>query len=377
MINALPTPPSPSDNPADFNTKAFNLLGALPTFVSQANAQALAINDTTRGGRNRLINGCFRVAQRGSAFTSVAPVAGANNDDTYVLDRWFVLADGNDIIDVTQSSDAPTGGYRSMALDVETVAKKFGIAQIVEGANCAGLIGSQVTLSFKVKASSVAKLDNLKAAIIAWSGTEDVVTSDVVSAWNAEGVNPTLIANATYENTPANLGVSTSWTTKSVSATVDTAGAKNLVVLIWSDVTDTTLGDFLYIADVQLEVGSNATEFERRDVGVELGLCQRYYQACGAVGWTGRAGTTSQFDIAGNLPVVMRSAPTGALLLTAFQLRVNGVNTAVSGASIVSANSRSSGAFLVLTVSGTPLTAGGMIQTNETGGEILAFVAEL
>lgn len=36
-ITALPTPPSPSDSPAAFNTKAFDLLGALPTFVTEAN----------------------------------------------------------------------------------------------------------------------------------------------------------------------------------------------------------------------------------------------------------------------------------------------------------------------------------------------------
>lgn len=39
-INPLPTPPSPADSPADFNTKAFALLGALPAFVTEANAQA-------------------------------------------------------------------------------------------------------------------------------------------------------------------------------------------------------------------------------------------------------------------------------------------------------------------------------------------------
>lgn len=36
-ITALPTPPSPSDSPATFNSKAFDLLGALPTFVTEAN----------------------------------------------------------------------------------------------------------------------------------------------------------------------------------------------------------------------------------------------------------------------------------------------------------------------------------------------------
>ncbi len=43
-ISALPTPPTPADTPADFNTKAFNLIGALQAFVTQANAVAGEVN---------------------------------------------------------------------------------------------------------------------------------------------------------------------------------------------------------------------------------------------------------------------------------------------------------------------------------------------
>ena len=130
--------------------------------------------------------------------------------------------------------------------------------------------------------SATTKLDNIKCAIVAWSGTADTVTSDIISAWGAEGTNPTLIANATYENTPANLNVTTSFATYSVTAAVDTASTSNLILFIWSDVTDTTLGDFLYITNVQLEVGSTATPFERRLYNQELANCQRYFEKSGA-----------------------------------------------------------------------------------------------
>jgi hypothetical protein len=226
------------------------------------------------GTRNRIINGDFSVAQRGTSFVSAA-----NNDDAYTLDRWYILSDGNDAIDVTQeASTVPTNQKYAIALDVETVNKKFGIAQIIENVNCVGLTGGNVTLSFKAKVSSTAKLDNVKAAIVAWSGTADTVTSDIISAWGTEGTNPTLIANATYENTPANLNVTTSYATYSLSANIDTASTSNIIVFIWSDVTDTTAGDFLYITDVQLEPGTVATPFERRSYGQELALCQRYYE---------------------------------------------------------------------------------------------------
>ena len=226
--------------------------------------------------KNRLINGSFNVAQRGTSF-----VSGANNDDTYNLDRWYVLSDGNDAVDITQTTTVPTGAKYSIGLDVETVNKKFGIAQIIENANCYDAIGGNVTLSFQAKVSATTKLDNVKCAVVAWSGTADTVTSDIISAWGAEGTNPTLIANATYENTPANLNVTTSWATYSVTANVDTASTANIIVFIWSDVTDTTLGDFLYITNAQLEIGTSATPFERRLYNQELANCQRYYQQFG------------------------------------------------------------------------------------------------
>jgi len=230
-------------------------------------------------GRNHIINGNMQVAQRNTSFTS-----GSNNDDAYTLDRFYILSDGNDIIDVTQSTEVPSTALNSIALDVETINKKFGIAQIIENKNCSGLIGNTVTLSFEAKVSATTKLDNVKAAIVAWDGTADSVTSDIISAWGAEDTNPTLITNATYENTPANLNVTTSWAKYSVSGAVDTSGAKNIIVFIWSDVTDTTAGDFLYITNVQLELGSTASDFEHKSFGEELVLCQRYFQKSYAQG---------------------------------------------------------------------------------------------
>lgn len=235
-----------------------------------------ALQASVFANANALMNGDFQVAQRGTSFVSTGIFV--NNDDAYVLDRWYILSDGNDAIDVTQNTaEAPFSGGYCIALDVETVNKKFGIAQIIEKQNCNGLLGQTVTLSFKAKVSSTTKLDNVKCAIVAWSGTADVVTSDIVSAWGVEGTNPTLIANATYENTPANLNVTTSWRTFTVTANVDTASANNIIVFIWSDVTDTTLGDFLYVTDVKLEAGSIATPYQREPFSTAILRCQRYF----------------------------------------------------------------------------------------------------
>lgn len=271
-----------------------------------ATTQTLATQNSL-GVRNHIINGDFSIAQRGTSFTS-----SANNDDAYTLDRWYILSDGNDAIDVTQeTSVVPTNELYAIALDVETANKKFGIAQIIEQKNCVGLIGNTVTLSFKAKVSSTTKLDNVKCAIVSWSGTADTVTSDIVSAWGAEGTDPTLIANATYENTPANLNVTTSYATYSVSAAIDTASTKNVIVFIWSDVTDTTAGDFLYVTDVQLEVGDTATPFEHRPYDMELQRCQRYYQIM-SKGAMGGSYSATQWIGGGNFNTQMRVTPSAS-----------------------------------------------------------------
>jgi hypothetical protein len=126
--------------------------------------------------RNKLINGDFSVAQRGTSITSAT--------DTTTLDRWQLFSDGNDVVDVTQeTTTVPTNQLYAIALDVETANKKFGIAQKIEQKNCVDLIGQEVTLSFKAKVSATTNLDNVKCAIIAWDGTADSLTDDMISAW--------------------------------------------------------------------------------------------------------------------------------------------------------------------------------------------------
>lgn len=302
------------------------------------------------GFKNRIINGGMDIAQRGTSFTS-----GANNNDSYVLDRFYILSDGNDAIDVTQTTTVPTGAKYSIGLDVETTNKKFGIAQIIENANCFDAIGGAVTLSFQAKVSATTKLDNVKCAIVAWSGTADSVTSDIISAWGAEGTNPTLIANATYENTPANLNVTTSFATYSVTANVDTASTSNIIVFIWSDVTDTTAGDFLYITNIQLEKGSTATSFDYRPYGTELALCQRYFcktftittapvantQNSGALMGKGNCASDIEPFCTWQTPVEMRTTPT--VTLYAISNSVSANNQWTNGAATATANARAGG----------------------------------
>jgi hypothetical protein len=317
---------------------AFSVAG--DATVNSVNSGPLA------GMRNRIINGNFALGQRATTFAS-----GANNDDAYTLDRWYILSDGNDAIDVTrETSVVPANQKYAIALDVETANKKFGIAQIIESDNCVGLTGGTVTLSFKAKVSATTKLDNVKAAVVAWSGTADTVTSDIISAWGAEGTNPTLIANATYENTPANLSVTTSYATYSLTANIDTASTTNIIVFIWSDVTDTTAGHFLYVTDVQLEPGSVATPFEQRPLGTELALCQRYarWAPLTLFGYTAAGGTVTNQIM---LSPEMRVAPTAGANVQDPDLPTAG-STNVTSAGINNITRGWCTAFIIVTATG-------------------------
>ena len=355
--------------------------------LTAANMNDLSGTVNTLSGaisKNYLINGGFAVAQRGTSFTSTGS---ANNDDAYTLDRWYILSDGNDVIDVTQNTTTvPTNGEFAIALDVETVNKKFGIATIIENKDVIGLVGNTVTFSFKAKVSATTKLDNVKAAIVAWSGTADTVTSDIISAWGAEGTNPTLIANATYENTPANLNLTTSYATYSITAPVDTASTQNLILFIWSDVTDTTAGDFLYIAESKLELGSTATAFEYAGGTFqgELAACQRYYYRAGdgteayaivsSTGWTVNSTTAAAFI---NLPVRFRAVPT-AVEFSNIAIQDTGLSLIAVTSASFDTNSFS-GNIVNVNLFATGITGGRFaraLANNSTSG-YLALTAEL
>lgn len=276
---------------------------------------------------NLLINGEFQVGQRGTSFTAATSVT--NSDDTYLLDRWILISDGNDRVDVTQETTTiPAGGSYAVKLDVETVSatsEKFGLVQIVENRVARKAIGGTVSLSFKARTTSSA-VENLGAAVLAWDSTSDAVTSDVVSAWGAEGAEPTWATNWTREGSDPSSdlkALTNSYQTFKVEGvSVDTASAANIAVVIWADDTDLTAGDLVYITDVQLEVSDVATSFIRRPLEHEILRCQRYYvktfpqvtvpaQNAGVTGalYTMAQNSSGDYEFRWRLPTEMFASP--------------------------------------------------------------------
>lgn len=262
--------------------------GEMSGNITFAGAQTVDGRDVSADGAtldaiprtNGLINGDFRISQRGTSFT--AATSPANSDDNYLLDRWILLSDGNDIVDVSQETSViPSGSYTACKSLVATGNKKFGFLQILEGKDAARFVGKNVSLSFKARTTTGAVIENIRAHVLSWDSTEDSVTSDVVSAWGTEGVNPTFAANWNAENIAADLAVSLdSYTEHKIeNIAVDTSGAKNIAIFIHCDDTDAALNDVLYISDVNLVVSETASNFQARPLAEELSLCRRYFLA--------------------------------------------------------------------------------------------------
>lgn len=227
-------------------------------------------------GQNFLINGSFRIGQRATTFN--ATTSPLNSDDEYLLDRWILLSDGNDIVDVSQSTTViPDGAKASIKLEVETANKQFGILQVIENKDAMAFAGEKASLSFQARmAAADDNTHSLKAIVLAWDGAADTVTSDVVNAWLA---TPTYVANWTGENVPASNTLTTAWQAFTIdNISIDTASMANLAVFIFCDQTDGVVDDAIYITGVKLEVGESATDFVARHFEAELALCQRYYE---------------------------------------------------------------------------------------------------
>lgn len=316
--------------------------------------------------RQAIMNGDFQVSQRATTF-----VSGANNDDVYTLDRWNLISDGNDVFDVSQeATEVPDGAAYSIKLDVET-AKRGGIVQFLENKDAKKFKGKSVSVSFSVKSANIAAL---RCAVLSWGSTADAVTSDVVGTWAA---TPTWAANWTAENTPADLTVTSDWTTVKVeNIAIDSATVNNLALVIWTP-NEETIGDIVYITNVQMNEGAVALPFQPKSFEEELRACQRYYErhvsgdAYTNFG-TGLAFSTSATNITVNY-VAKRTTPTCAVSNVAL---IGAGGTTV--ASIGFRGGISTGG-IEASVSGAPLTVNTpyVLRGNNNTAAYVEYVAEL
>lgn len=255
-------------------------------------------NVTTSGGKsplfeNMLINGNMDIWQRlDNAGTFTAATRVANNDDTYMMDRWVLISDGNDVVDITRSTDKPDKSTYSAKFDVQTSAQ-FGIVQIIENKDAAKIDNGTVSLSFAAKTDTT-EITTVRAAVLTWSSTADSVTSDVVATW---GATPTWATNWTAENTPGDITIDSTWTTYSVeNIAIDSGTVNNVAVVIWTPNAE-SIGDTLYLSQVMLNEGASAATYYPNSWDAEYKKCLRYYEQS----WTyGAAQVNSQMTHVSN-----------------------------------------------------------------------------
>ena len=391
-----PTLTAPEFEASVIKPRVNNITGVADTIIVE--------NALISGTDNKIINGNFAVNQRSALFTTSytdsTPIT--NSDDTYLFDRWKLLSDGDDIVDVVSigrtmgsrdfgANSAPSylpseTGF-AMAMDVETANKKFGQAQFIESMNCNDLRGQTCTLSWKARAEVGQTSTSIKAAVIGWFGTSDTITSDIISAWNSEGTDPTLVANAEYLNVPSNILLNSTMKTYSLKVNVP-VGIKNVIVFIWNDMSDgdvgTTVGDFIFLSDVQLERGDfENPRFQNETYDATLTKCQRYYFQSGR--------SAEQFTIVGS--GLINSATVAWFQIPYLQSPLRAAGTITSNGTVtvfdghvqrtvsdidgVVYSSPDSLWFRVTHATGTGQGRGAQLHTNNTSADWVAVDAEL
>ena len=239
------------------------------------------------GRRNLIINGAMQVAQRGTSAVTIN-----SGSATYRLDRFYASgASSAGVYTVEQSTDAPANFKNSLKVTVTTADSSIGstanyrVQQSLEGQNISHLnYGSSdaqtITLSFYVKSSLTGTFGGRLSNSALDRSYPYTYTISSANTWERKTVTIAGDTSGTWLDTNG-IGIALVWSIGAGSSRLGTAGAwagtrydgasgqTNIIA---------TNSSTWFITGVQLEVGSNASDFEHRSFGEELGLCQRYYE---------------------------------------------------------------------------------------------------
>jgi len=248
-------------------------------------------NSQIGGRRNIVINGAMQCSQRSTSET-------AQHTSGYLtLDRFnFNFVNEDELrTTLTQASEGPDGFANSLKVQATTAESAVGAnhefrviykveAQDLQQLKFGTSAAERITVSFYVRSSVAATYGfnlyqndankvNGQAYTINSANTWERKTltfigntSDVINDDNGIGMqlNWFLMAGSDYTS-----GSNSGWET---FATAKHAVGHNANAVV------TTTNATWQITGVQLEVGSQATPFEHRSFGEELGLCMRYYE---------------------------------------------------------------------------------------------------
>ena len=320
-----------------------------PTFndvtLSSINGNAIS------GTRNRIINGDCRISQRGPVNVTFG------GGSTYLAADRFTLTNywGSGQVNTAISNVAPTGISSSLSLTVSTAPPMSGATgyaaslwQAIEGFNISDAYNSNITLSFWVRSSITGTysltFSNVSSTSIT-TGSRLYVTNYTINSsntWEYKTITLDLSAGTSSGtwNRTNDTGLCVAWNLGSESNrkgdtflnTWGTLGATLLHLQSGSQTQWITNTNATFqVTGVQLEVGTVATPFERRFIGQELALCQRYFYVLPAHYHFFHKNSYYESQLY-YFPVTMRSAPNitdnGSWVLRGFQA---GSNTTYSG----------------------------------------------
>jgi len=261
-----------SDGQIGIGGANYGTSGQVLTSAGTSSAPSWATNPV--GFRNRIINGDMRIDQRSSGASYAVTTVAAYGS----CDRWGSFSGANGVWSqqrvTTGSTDFPFATRVQRTAGSTSTAAVY-IGQVIETTNCQDLAGQTITLSYYATAGAnfSAASSSVQAEVWTGTGSDQGWSALNTAAWTGQ----TLIINSTQP-------ITTTRTRYSVTAAVP-AGVKEIAIRFYAVGTGTAgANDFFQILGVQLEAGSTATEFERRPIGTETMLCQRYYELLSATG---------------------------------------------------------------------------------------------
>ena len=353
---------------------------------------AQEVRDLVSAGRkNLVINGDMRISQRNGT-TATNATGGYTSLDRI---RWSTGSAG--AVTSQQVTDAPPGFYNSMKITVTGTDTSIAsgdylyFRHIFEGNNINHLNwGSSnaktVTLSFWVKSSIVGTHGGSF-----WNDDFDrsfpfTYSINSANTWEHKSITIPGCPDGTWK-TDTSRGINLAWTQLSGSTYTGTPNQ-------WNSAGDiaplntlnllATSGATFYITGIQLEVGKNATDFEHRQYGEELALCQRYYylhvfvegSSTKSIANAAAYHTSTAFGIV-HFPVTMRTVPTLEVASVANAYRIF-INASSQNFNSFSTQEAGENAFTIERGS-LSLTTGhaGWFRMNDEPGARIAFSADL
>ena len=213
-------------------------------------------SSSTFGFKNRILNGDFRVAQRGTSATITANSTIAAGYST--VDRFYVYCTGANVTAARTAGSGDTQYWLQITGAASVTA--VGVGQRIEQANCYDLAGKVCTLSVDMA--------NSLLTTVTWTAYYANTANNfgtLASPTRTQIATGTFTVNSVITNYEAQIAVPEAATTG--IEIVFTVGAQTSGT--WS------------IANVQLESGSSKTSFERVSYPVLLNACKRYYEQIG------------------------------------------------------------------------------------------------